>query len=182
MVRGHLRKATMMRSSGFLALAVAAAALSAGAADRLPLQPAPPGTIVQNVTAYLAGDGMNSRYSVVASRASLGRPGRPKHTQWYLSVYAQDGDVLKRIYQSPGKRDPFGLVPAVEKGHGTQMYFPQESVQVAGAAELMEAARHQAVIGVDAAAAECGSIPRLKRSSSRRSTDGRPRALRNSVM
>lgn len=120
----------------------------------MPLQPAPPGTVVQNVQAYLAGDGMNSRYRLVTSREPLGKPPRD---QWYFSVYAQDGAAFTQVFQSPGKTDSWQIVPRLEQAHGGTQYFPVESVRIAGTAELTGEARDIAVVWVSAAAADCGT-------------------------
>lgn len=117
------------------------------------LHPAPVGTIVQNVQAYLAGDGMNSRYRLITSRDPVGKPPR---NQWYLSVYAQDGAAFTQVFQSPGKTDGWQIVPRLELAAGTTQYFPVESVRIAGVGELMGEARDVAVISVRAASADCG--------------------------
>ena len=119
------------------------------------LNPPPPGTVVQNVAAYLAGDAMHSRYQVVTSRKQVGTP---QEVQWTLSVYGPAASGLALQYQSPSASDPYGLVPKLEQGVGTKMYFPRETLKVAGKGELMGEARDQVLVLVSAAAADCGSV------------------------
>lgn len=130
------------------------AGVAASAQMQLPLHPAPPGTVIQKAVAYLAGDGMHSRYQIIASRTPLGRP---VQYHWHLSVYAQNGDQDFRLaYESPSATDRYELVPKLEPGHGTTMFFPQESVSIVGSAQLMGEARDQTLVLVHEAAADCG--------------------------
>ena len=146
MVRRHLIVLT-----SFVALGCAVAFAQKPPA----LQPPPPGTIVQNLGAYLAGDAMHSRYQVVTSRKQVGTP---HEIQWTLSVYGPAAGGLALRYQSPSAMDPSGLVPKLEQGVGTKMYFPRETLKLAGKGELMGEARDQVLALVSAAAADCGSV------------------------
>jgi hypothetical protein len=130
-------------------------AASAVAGAQGPLQPSPPGSVVQNVGAYLAGDGMNSRYQVVASRKQVGTA---DEIQWYLSVYGPPSERGPQplLYQSPSLSEGDGLVPKLEQGHGTKLYFPRETLKIVGKGELMGEARDQAVAQITAASADCG--------------------------
>ena len=133
---------------------VLCAGIAASAQMQLPLHPVPPGTVMQKAVAYLAGDAMHSRYQIITSRTPLGRP---VQYQWHLSVYAQNGDQDFRLaYESPSATDRYDLVPKLEPGHGTTMFFPQENVHIVGSAQLMGEARDQTLVLVHAAAADCG--------------------------
>ncbi|MBC5816170.1 MAG: hypothetical protein GIW97_06475 [Candidatus Eremiobacteraeota bacterium] len=127
------------------------AAISAAVA----LTPAPPGTVMQKAAAYLEGPGAHSRYQIIASRTPLGKP---VQYQWYLSVYAQSAtdNLFQLTYQSPSATDRFAIVPKLEQGHGTPMYFPQETVSIIGSGQLMGQARDQTLVMVHAAGADCG--------------------------
>lgn len=128
---------------------------SAVAGAQGPLQPPPPGRVVQNVGAYLAGDGMNSRYQVVASRRQVGTA---EEVQWYLSVYGPPSErgAQPLLFQSPSLSETGGLVPKLEQGHGTKMYFPRETLKIIGKGEFMGEARDQVVAHITAASADCG--------------------------
>lgn len=117
-------------------------------------EPDVPGTVMQNVAAYIGGGAIHSRYQVVASRSPLGKP---VQYQWHLSVFTQDSSQAYQLaYQSPSANDRYGLVPRLEPGHGTTRFFPQETIGIAGAAQLMGEARDQTVVVVHATAADCG--------------------------
>ena len=135
--------------------AAAAIALAAGtgawAAGQL--VPRPPGATVQTATAYLSGEAMNSRYRIVTSRVPVGKPPRD---QWYLSVYAQNGDDFSQLFQSPGASDTLKIVPQLQQGSGTSAYFPIETLRIVGVGEFMGAGFQQAILQMHAAAADCG--------------------------
>lgn len=143
MVRGHLSSLVLLAFSASAALAAAQGSL----------QPAPPGTVVQNIGAYLAGDGMNSRYQVVASRKQVGTA---DEIQWYLSVYGPSQKGTALLFQSPSGSETDALVPKLEQGSGTKMYFPRETLKIAGKGQLMGEARDQVVALITAASADCG--------------------------
>ena len=138
----------------FAACAFLACVAGVGAQGTL-LQPSPPpGKIAQNVRAFLAGAGVRGPYRIVTSRANVGKL---RQQQWYLSIYAPGAaNDLLRIYQSPASDDRLGIVPKLEQGHGTDRYFPTESVTIIGKGELMGEARDQALVLVRARSADCG--------------------------
>ncbi|MBV9276647.1 MAG: hypothetical protein JOZ97_00265 [Candidatus Eremiobacteraeota bacterium] len=118
-----------------------------------PLHPAPPGMIDRQMTVYLAGEAMNSRYQVVASRLRL------TNSDWqpYLTIYAQRGDGFSQIYQSPSKTDPLALVPVRQKMPSGGPYLPTVTLSLIGKGEFMGGGRQQAAVLVHEAAADCGS-------------------------
>ena len=144
----------VFKAAAIVAACVLFAGVVAIAQMQLPLHPAPPGTVMQKAVAYLAGDAMHSRYQIIVSRTPLGKP---VQYQWHLSVYAQNGDQDFRLaYESPSATDRYALVPKLEPGHGTTMFFPQETVSIVGSGQLMGEARDQTLVLVHAAAADCG--------------------------
>ncbi|HET7813260.1 MAG TPA: hypothetical protein VFL13_02675 [Candidatus Baltobacteraceae bacterium] len=120
------------------------------------LAPAPPGRVQQNITAYLTGEGMSSRWQVVTSKKLAGKMmGKTPVYQWTLSIYAPpDGDRARLAFRSPGLSD---LVPAVQRAANAQMYFPLEDVKIAGTAQLERAAVDDVVVVTHAAGADCGT-------------------------
>ena len=136
-----------------LLLLVALTNVSVAAAISVPYHPEPPGMVTQDTTVYLAGEAMNSRYHVVASRLRL------SNSQWqpYLSIYAQRGNGFSQIYQSPSARDPLALVPHSEKMPGGGPYLPTVDLRIVGKAEFMGGGRQQVAVLVHEAAADCGS-------------------------
>ncbi|GAC1506089.1 MAG: hypothetical protein NVS1B14_11470 [Vulcanimicrobiaceae bacterium] len=127
----------------------------ASAQSTLPLEPSPPpGKIAQDVTAYLAGDAMHSRYRAITSRV---RMPDSSQDQWYFSLYAQNGDEdFRRIFESPSASDSFNLVPKLERPPTAPRYFPNETVRVAGRGEFMGEARDQVLLLVHESSADCG--------------------------
>ncbi len=133
---------------GFLVL------LACGASAQDIFHPAPPGSVARDVIADLSGDATHAMYHIVTSRAPVGKPAQD---QWYLSVYAPSPDHgLGLLYQSPSDTDHYAVVPKLVQGHGTETYFPQETVSIAGKGQLMGEARDQVLVLVHAAAADCG--------------------------
>lgn len=143
----------------YLALAVLvllANTAAASAATKSAYDKQPPGKVVQDVTAYLTGEGMHSAWHVVASRLMAGKQmGKTPVYQWYLSFYAPSQNGLKLVYQLPqnGSR----LVPSVTKAHGAEMYFPVETVKIVGSGELEQSGMQDVVVQSQAFAADCGS-------------------------
>ena len=131
----------------FACIASAALALS------VTYHPRPPGMVTQDMTVYLAGEAMNSRYHVVASRLRL------TNSDWqpYVTIYAQRGDGFSQIYQSPSKSDALALVPRRDKMPNGGPYLPTVDLHLIGKAEFMGARRQQAAVLVHQAAADCGS-------------------------
>ena len=128
------------------------ASAGVGLALSVPLRPPPP-VIDHEMTAYLAGEAMNSRYEIVASRLRL------TNSQWqpYLTIYAQRGDGFSEIYQSPSKNDALALVPRRQPVPGGSLYLPTVDVHLIGKAEFMGAGRQEAAVLVHQAGADCGS-------------------------
>jgi hypothetical protein len=139
------------RASKVLSVALTAACTAVAFAQ--PLRPAPPGKIVQSITAYLAYEAMNSRYRLVVSRVPLSG----SQSQPYLTIYGQRGDGFAQLYQSPAKHDPLNLVPRSMRMPGAQLYLPSTSVQIIGKGEFMGSGREEALVLVHEAAADCGS-------------------------
>jgi hypothetical protein len=116
----------------------------------------PQGSTVQNVTAYLTGEGMNSAWHVIASRKLLGtQMGATPVYQWYVSFYAPTPAGPKLAYRLPD-RDP-ALLAKVAKAPGADMYFPHADVRIIGAAELEQAGVQDAVVQIHQIGADCGS-------------------------
>lgn len=133
-------------------------AASAGAAvpANPHLSPAPPGQVMQRTVAFLTGDAMHSMWYIVASRKLVGKNmGKVPVYQWYLSFYAPDGeDGGKLAYQLPDKQGT--LLSRVEKAHGAQMYFPQQSVKIAGVGQFEHPDVDDVVVWDHQAGADCG--------------------------
>jgi len=117
------------------------------------LHPSPPGYVVQDMTAYLSGEAMNSRYRVVVSRL------RMTNSDWqpYLTIYAQRGAGISQIYQSPSKHDALGLVPRRMKMPAGGPFLPTVDLRLIGRGEFMGSGREQALVLVHEASADCGS-------------------------
>lgn len=120
------------------------------------LAPPPPGHVVQNVTAYLSGDGMSSRWQVVTSKTLAGKAmGKTPVYQWTLSIYSPpDGPKARLAFRSPGLSD---LIPTVQRAPNAQMYFPVEDVKIAGTGQLERPAVDDVVIVTHAVGADCGT-------------------------
>lgn len=115
----------------------------------------PPGQVVQDVTAYLSGEGMNSAWHVVASRTVAGKDmGKTPVYQWYLSFYAPAPNGLKLVYQLPNAST--FLVPKVTKAHGAEMYYPMSQLEIVGTGEFEQSGVQDVVVQSSAAAADCG--------------------------
>ncbi|MDP9018498.1 MAG: hypothetical protein M3N19_09275 [Candidatus Eremiobacteraeota bacterium] len=142
----------MIRVAAFLLFSVFSGVIAV-TAQTAPLHPtSPPGTIAQDVTAYLGASAQHDLYRVITSHRPLG-----EEQQWFLSVYVQDaqGDY-GLAYQSPSDSDHFHVVPKLEKGNGTPRYFPHEIVSIAGKGQLMGEPRDQVLVLVHESAADCG--------------------------
>ena len=103
---------------------------------------------MQDVVAYLSGEGMNSQWHVVTSREGA---------QWYLSIYSPHDEcgVWHLAYRSPGAQPE--LLPKVQRAPGTEMYFPHEDAGVIGAAELEEMGVQDVVVRTHLTGADCGT-------------------------
>jgi hypothetical protein len=113
-----------------------------------------PGTIVQNQLLYLAGDAMHSQWRALLSKKSVGTSGHDVFYQWYLSVYAIDGDTYKLHYQSPRDGGPFSTVT---KASGAPLWFPVESGKIDAPIALMMEGKDNLVVESHEMAADCGS-------------------------
>jgi hypothetical protein len=136
-------------------LLLAANSVGARAATAPQYDRQPPGQIVQDVTAYLSGEGMNSAWHVVTSRTLAGKDmGKTPVYQWYLSFYAPAQNGLKLVYRLPNASG--FVVPKVTKAHGAQMYYPMSQLKIVGTAELEQSGVQDVVVQSSAAAADCG--------------------------
>ena len=144
----------MKRLSLFAAAVLAATSAALAAAPAFDEQP--PGQVVQNVTAYLSGEAMHSAWRVVASRVLAGKQmGETPVYQWHLSFYAPAPSGLKLVYHLPnGSGD---LLAKVVQAHGAQMYYPMQTLRIAGTAELERSGVQDVVVQVHQSAADCGS-------------------------
>lgn len=142
-----------------LASTVAALALALAipaAAEEPPntsFAPPPPGTVVQSQLVYLSGEAMHSQWRAVASRSTLGSAYGTTFNQWYLSIYALDGTTYRLKYQSPSGGGPLSKVT---RNSGSPMWFPIQSLQIAGAGEFVRAGVQQLVVQSHEAGADCG--------------------------
>ena len=122
------------------------------------LHPSPPGAIVQDRVVYFSGEGMSSRWHVVTSRVQVGRQnGKEPAYQWYLSIYRPAPGDFQLAYRSPGPSDHPGLLATVTRARGAELYFPMQTLTIAGAGELERPEIQDAVVTVHEAAADCGS-------------------------
>jgi hypothetical protein len=123
---------------------------------------APPGTITKQLTVYLSGEAMNSKYVAVASRALLvaAKGDAPAQYQPYLTIYAQNNATqasqYTRIYQSPGANDRLHILEKATKSGDSPMYFPVQEVALVGVAELTRPTVQQLVVSTHATGADCG--------------------------
>ncbi len=139
-----------------LVLAFGLSALCAAAAFAQPAyRDRPPGQIVQNVTAYLTGEAMNSGWHVVASRTLAGKNagGSPAY-QWYLSFYKPAADGLALAYRLPNAGAV--LLAKVVKAQGAPMYFPAQDLRIVGPAELQQSGVQDVVAWSHQTGADCG--------------------------
>lgn len=143
----------------FLRVLALAACFAATAAvpQKVHFDIAPPGQVMQDQVAYLTGEAMHSAWHVVASRKMVGKQmGKTPAYQWYLSFYAPDGEGGgKLVYRLPGPDHE--LLSRVTKAHGAQLYFPQQEVRIAGAAEFERSGVQDVVVWDHQAGADCGS-------------------------
>lgn len=110
---------------------------------------------MQDVVAYLSGEAMNSKWHVVSSRVLVGKQnGTTPAYQWYVSIYAPAANGWTLAWRTPGTNQ---LLSKVTKANGAQLYFPMQSVRIAGGAELEQPAVQDAVITLHQQAADCGS-------------------------
>jgi hypothetical protein len=116
--------------------------------------PPAPGSVVQSQVVYLAGQAMHSQWRGVISKRVIGKGSSLTFYQWYLSVYAIDDATYHLKYQSP--RDG-GPMSKVEKATGGDMWYPLQSAQIVGAAQLMQPGVEQLIVSSHETGADCGS-------------------------
>jgi hypothetical protein len=112
---------------------------------------------MQDQVVYLTGEAMHSAWHIVVSRKLVGKQlGKTPAYQWYLSFYAPDGnDGGKLVYQLPNKDGE--LLSRVTKARGANLFFPQQAVQIVGAAEFEQSGVQDVVVWDHQAGADCGS-------------------------
>ena len=110
------------------------------------LSPPPPGVIVNEVSAPFAGGGA---YTVAASRAPRGTDGL---FQYFLSIYAAWPGAAWHLVYAADKT----LIPEVVQGHGTQRFFPDQSLVLGGTVSFSPNAAAYAIVTMHNAAADCG--------------------------
>ena len=138
-------------------LAIAFAALSVARAEepaKFTYVPLPPGTTVTSKIVYLAGQAMHSQWRGVVSKQFVGTSAGMSFYQWYVSVYAIDGTVYKLKYRSPGSGGPFDKL---ERTSDASMWFPSQSGDIVGAAQLMGTGVEQLIVTTHQIGADCGS-------------------------
>ncbi|MEO6834555.1 MAG: hypothetical protein ABI231_01420 [Candidatus Tumulicola sp.] len=118
------------------------------------LSPVPAGTVVQNRLVYLRGEAMHSQWRAVASKKLAGAANGTSFYQWYLSIYAIDGTTYHRKYQSPADGGPLSVV---KQATGAKMWFPVQTLQIVGNAELMQSGVQQLVVQSHETGADCGA-------------------------
>lgn len=117
--------------------------------------PAPPGTVEQSQLVYLAGEAMHSQWRAIASKNLAGRNSGTDFYQWHLSFYAIDGTTYRLKYQSPTNGGPLSKV--TQASDGVKMWFPLQSLKIAGAGEFVKQGVQQLVVASHEAGADCGS-------------------------
>jgi hypothetical protein len=116
--------------------------------------PQPPGTIESSQVVYLAGQAMNSQWRGVVSKKLVGTSAGMPFYQWYLSIYAIDDTTYQLKYQSPGNGGP---LDKLERTSDASMWYPLQSGEIVGAAQLMGPGIEQLVVSTHQAGADCGS-------------------------
>jgi len=116
--------------------------------------PAPPGTIAQSQLVYIAGEAMHSQWRAVASKKLVGTGNGMNFYQWYLSMYAIDGTTYRLKYQSPTNGGP--LEKVTQASGGAKMWYPIQSLQIAGVGEFVQPGVQQVVVQSHEAGADCG--------------------------
>ncbi|MGR4065928.1 MAG: hypothetical protein ACLQPV_10845 [Vulcanimicrobiaceae bacterium] len=116
--------------------------------------PLPPGTVVQNLLVYIAGEAMHSQWHAVTSKKQVGTYADKPFYQWYLSIYEINGSTYELKYQSPKNGPPLSAVSHSSDG---KMWFPTQSISIAGQAELMQSGVQQLVVQSHETGADCGT-------------------------
>ncbi|HEY3675147.1 MAG TPA: hypothetical protein VGK84_04080 [Candidatus Tumulicola sp.] len=116
--------------------------------------PPAPGSVVQSKVVYLTGQAMHSQWRGVISKRVAGKGSGLTFYQWYLSVYAIDDTTYRLKYQSP--RDG-GPLSKVEKATGGDMWYPLQTAEIIGTAQLMNSGVEQLIVSSHETGADCGS-------------------------
>jgi hypothetical protein len=116
--------------------------------------PQPPGTIQSSQIVYLAGQAMHSQWRGVVSKKLVGTSAGISFYQWYVSIYAINDTTYQLKYQSPGNGGPFDKL---QHTSDASMWFPSQSGEIVGAAQLMGPGIEQLVVSTHQAGADCGS-------------------------
>ena len=116
--------------------------------------PAPPGSVVQSQVVYLAGQAMHSQWRGIISKKAVGSGDGETFYQWYVSIYQIDGTTYHLRHQSPANGGP---LDKLEKAQGANLWFPRQSAEIAGAAQLMGPGIEQLVVQTHQTGADCGS-------------------------
>jgi hypothetical protein len=117
--------------------------------------PPPPGTVAQSQVVYLAGEAMHGQWRAVASKTLAGTGNGTTFYQWYLSIYVIDNTAYRLKYQSPVNGGP--LAKVTQATEGVKMWYPLQSLQIAGVGEFMQAGVQQLVVQSHETGADCGS-------------------------
>lgn len=117
--------------------------------------PAPPGTVVQDRLVYLSGEAMHSQWRAVASKKLAGAANGTSYYQWYLSIYSIDETTYRRKYESPANGGPLSTVEKAPGG--SSMWYPLQTMQIVGSAELVKSGVQQLVVQSHETGADCGS-------------------------
>jgi hypothetical protein len=97
---------------------------------------------------------MHSQWRAVASKTLVGTGSGTNFYQWYLSIYAIDGTTYHLKYQSPANGGPLSKV--TQASGGVKMWFPLQTLQIAGVGEFMQAGVQQLIVQSHEAGADCG--------------------------
>jgi hypothetical protein len=116
--------------------------------------PSPTGSIVQNQGLSFNGESSSDAWRAVTSKKLVGSGNGQKFYQWYLSIYAMRRGAYRLRYESPGNGGPLSRV---EQANGAKMWFPVQSLRIAGVASLMHPGAQQLVLQSHEMAADCGS-------------------------
>jgi len=147
----------MVRRHLALLVAFLAALVSAASADEpanATFSPAPPGTVVQSSVVYLSGEAVHGQWRAVTSKKLAGRGNGTDFYQWYLSIYSLDGTTYRLKYQSPADGGP--LEKVTQAAGGATIWYPIQSLQIAGVGEFVQGGVQQVVVQSHEAGADCG--------------------------
>ncbi|MGA8535085.1 MAG: hypothetical protein WB615_13335 [Candidatus Tumulicola sp.] len=117
--------------------------------------PPPPGTVAQSQLVYLAGEAMHSQWRAIASKKLVGSGNGTNFYQWYLSIYSIDAATYRLKYQSPANGGPLSKV--TQAAGGAKMWFPVQTLQIAGVGAFVQPGVQQLVVQSHEMAADCGS-------------------------